>query len=116
MTFQSFAEDFDERCGLPVSLCKLQIELESSDAKLNRIYKDIMSRINTGELPDRTLVDASELKQSLIVSQRGWLKFKDKNCDAFYVLQSGGRQRNEARLECEIEMTNARIKYLVKWY
>lgn len=115
-TFQLFAQDIDERCGLPTFLCELQLELESSDAELNRVYKAIMSSINTGELPNAALVDASELKQSLIISQRSWLEFKKKNCDAFYILQSGGMQRNEARLECEIEMTNARIKYLTKWY
>lgn len=73
-----FAQDIDERCGLPASLCELQLELESSDAELNRVYKAIMSSINTGELPDAALVDANELKQSLIISQRSWLEFKKK--------------------------------------
>jgi len=116
LSVQSFADEFGTDCHLPESLCQLEKELASSDAELNRVYKDIMHRIKVGELPKRALVDASDLKQSLTISQRSWLKFKEKNCDAFYVLNSGGMQRNEARLECEIEMTNDRTNYLKMWY
>ncbi|EOY4911337.1 lysozyme inhibitor LprI family protein [Vibrio alginolyticus] len=72
------------------SLCELQANFELADKELNDVYKNIMNRINSGELFDRTLVDSVELKQSLLSSQRSWLQFKKSNCDAFYVLQSGG--------------------------
>ncbi|QOU33228.1 DUF1311 domain-containing protein (plasmid) [Vibrio coralliilyticus] len=116
ISVQSFADELGPDCSLPESLCQLEKEFEASDAELNRVYKDIMHRIKVGELPKRALVDASDLKQSLTISQRSWLKFKEKNCDAFYVLNSGGMQRNEARLECEIEMANDRTQYLKMWY
>nr|WP_285892419.1 lysozyme inhibitor LprI family protein [Vibrio intestinalis] len=97
-------------------LCELEATFVSADKELNDVYKHIMNRINSGELSDGTLVDSAELKQSLLSSQRSWLKFKESNCDAFYVLNSGGRQRNESRMECEIEMTKERTKYLRRWY
>ena len=100
ISVQSFADEFGTSCSLPESLCQLEKQFESSDAELNRVYKDIINRIKVGELTKRALVDASDLKQSLTISQRSWLKFKEKNCDAFYVLNSSGKQRNEDRLEC----------------
>lgn len=111
-----FAGEIDKRCQLPAALCQLQIDFESADAELNNVYKKIMSTIKSGELSTRTLVDALELKSSLIISQRSWLEFKKKNCDAFYLLHSGGAGRNEARMECEIEMTKARTEYLRNTY
>ena len=115
-SFQIFAESKGEHCQLLGSLCALQTSFESADKELNDVYKSIISRIKSGDLSDRMLVDSAELKQSLLSSQRSWLKFKKSNCDAFYVLHSGGSQRNEARMECEIEMTKERINYLRSWY
>lgn len=115
-SFSLSAESNAEDCLLFGSLCELQVAFESADQELNDVYKNIMSRINSGDLSDGTLVDSGELKQSLLSSQRSWLKFKESNCDAFYVLNSGGKQRNEARMECEIEMTKERTNYLRSWY
>ncbi|MDR8522447.1 lysozyme inhibitor LprI family protein [Shewanella fidelis] len=115
-SFQLFAQGVDEECQFSESLCGLQASFAAADKELNDVYKSINNRIKSGELSESTLVDAAELKQSLLSSQRSWLKFKESNCDAFYVLQSGGSQRNEARMECEIEMTKARTNYLKSWY
>ncbi|WP_108945507.1 lysozyme inhibitor LprI family protein [Shewanella halifaxensis] len=115
-SFQLFAQGDDEDCQFSESLCGLQASFAAADKELNDVYKSINNRIKSGELSESTLVDAAELKQSLLNSQRSWLKFKESNCDAFYVLQSGGSQRNEARMECEIEMTKARTNYLKSWY
>ena len=115
-SFSLSAESSVEDCQLFGSLCELQANFELADKELNDVYKNIMNRINSGELSDRTLVDSAELKQSLLSSQRSWLQFKKSNCDAFYVLQSGGSQRNEGRMECEIEMTKERTNYLISWY
>ncbi|WP_260260201.1 lysozyme inhibitor LprI family protein [Vibrio intestinalis] len=115
-SFSLSAENNAEDCMLFGYLCELEATFVSADKELNDVYKHIMNRINSGELSDGTLVDSAELKQSLLSSQRSWLKFKESNCDAFYVLNSGGRQRNESRMECEIEMTKERTKYLRRWY
>lgn len=109
------AEEIDTRCYLPESLCRLQLNFEASDKDLNDVYRLIINKIKSGGLSS-SLVDKTDLKQSLVVSQRAWLRFKELNCDAYYTLHSGGRQRNEARMECEIEMTNQRIQYLKLTY
>ncbi len=75
-----------------------------------------MGEIESGKLSERSLVKAVDLKKSLIVSQRSWIDFRDKNCEAFYTLNSGGTGRNEAQMECEIEMTKARTEYLKHTY
>ena len=109
------AEEIDTRCYLPESLCELQLKFEESDKDLNEVYGVIINKIKSGGLSS-SLVDKTDLKQSLVVSQRAWLRFKGLNCDAYYTLHSGGKQRNEARMECEIEMTNQRIQYLKLTY
>ncbi|WP_444930837.1 lysozyme inhibitor LprI family protein [Microbulbifer sp. SSSA002] len=109
------AEKAKADCDLPESLCKLQAQFEVADKALNNTYRQIITGIDAGGL-SASLVDKTVLKNSLIKSQRSWIKFKSANCDAFYTLHSGGRQRNEAQLECEIEMTKSRTQYLNKTY
>jgi len=105
------AEDFDPRCDLPKSLCEVQLKLEAADAELNSVYKAVMKHIEADGLAG-TYVEKDELKRSLLESQRAWIKFRDSNCEAFYTLNSGGAQRNEARTECLTEMTEARTAYI----
>jgi len=114
-SWATLANEADTACHLPESLCELQTSFESSDKALNDVYKLIMKNIKSDLLAD-SLVEKSELKQSLIISQRAWLTFKASNCDAYYTLHSGGMQRNEARMECEIEMTKQRTQYLKETY
>lgn len=112
----AFAEQIDESCYLPADLCELQSQLDVAEHELTIVYNEIISRINADELPAITLVAAQDLKQSLMLSQQAWLNFKIANCDAFYTLNSGGSQRNEARMECEIAMVEARAIYLKQAY
>lgn len=109
------AGEIDTDCNLRESLCKLQINFEESDKELNNTYKVILNNIKSDGLSS-SLVDNADLHQSLVLSQKAWLNFKEVNYDAYYMLHSGGRQRNEVRMECEIEMTNQRIQYLRRAY
>ena len=58
------------------------------------------------------MVDKKEIKNSLINSERAWLTFLKQNCEAVSVLNSGGSGKNEAEMECFIDMTNQRISFL----
>lgn len=109
------SNDIDERCNLPESLCKLQLNFEASDKALNDVYKTIIKKIKTDGYAD-ALVDKTELKTSLVNSQRAWLKFKKQNCDAVFTLNSGGTGRDWYRMECEIKMTDDRTHYLQNTY
>ncbi|QEU26300.1 lysozyme inhibitor LprI family protein [Pseudomonas luteola] len=93
IVFQAQAQ---ERCKQP---CVTPGPEESVDAKLNRTYRDIMHKIESGGF-DGGLVPKEELSQSLRQSQRAWLKFRDDNCEAYYTLMSGGLSRNEDREIC----------------
>lgn len=109
IVFQAQAQ---ERCKEP---CVTPGPEESVDAKLNRTYRDIMHKIDSGGF-DGGLVPKEELSQSLRQSQRAWLKFRDDNCEAYYTLMSGGLSRNEDREVCLGEMTSERTRFLEKIY
>lgn len=115
ISWSVFANEVDDLCHFPNSICELQVRFKKTDNALDNVYKLVMSNIKSAVLSDY-LVEKTELQRTLVASQSAWLNFKKLNCDAFYALHSGGRQRNEARLECEIEMTNRRIQYLKEIY
>lgn len=102
-------------CLTTDNLCQLQYDYKHSDRILNETYQLIINNIEADKFSD-FLVNKDELKNSLVKSQRAWLKFLEANCQAFYVLSSGGAQRNEAQLECLTSMTNERIRYLKDTY
>ena len=109
IVFQAQAQ---EHCKEP---CVTPDPEESVDEKLNRTYRDIMRKIDSGGF-DGGLVPREELSQSLRQSQRAWLKFRDDNCEAYYTLMSGGLSRNEDREVCLGEMTSERTRFLEKVY
>lgn len=109
VVFQAHAQ---EQCREP---CVTSDPAESVDAKLNRTYRDIMHKIDSGGF-DGGLVPKEELSQSLRQSQRAWLKFRDDNCEAYYTLMSGGLSRNEDREICLGEMTSERTRFLERIY
>lgn len=110
-----FAEPMDPRCGLPESLCELQLEFDAADRDLNNVYQAIIKKIQNNAFSD-SLVDKSDLSNSLRTSQRAWLIFRDENCEAYYTLFSGGSDRNQTRMTCLIKMTQQRTDYLATTY
>lgn len=115
VSYGALAGEADGRCNLPASLCALQEKFEKASGELSTLCGTILYRINADAFSEY-YVDKRVLQQSFELSQSAWVEFRESNCSAFYALHSGGRQRNEARLECEIEMTNGRIRYLKQVY
>lgn len=102
-------------CNLPSAMCKLEADLLTADKELNKTYQSILQKDASGGFDD-SYVSKGEIKKTLIQSQRAWLLFWDENCKAYYTLNSGGAQRNEAKMECQINMLQERTQYLKKVY
>ncbi|MFQ2190227.1 lysozyme inhibitor LprI family protein [Aeromonas jandaei] len=102
-------------CNLPSAMCKQEADLLAADKELNKTYQSILQKNASGGFDD-SYVSKGEIRKTLIQSQRAWLLFWDENCKAYYTLNSGGAQRNEAKMECQIYMLQERIQYLKKVY
>lgn len=105
-TVASTSEDYRAKC-VPDSTVFNDIlgcyidDYENADKKLNITYKEKMNSLSK----NRQL----KLKQS----QRSWIKKVDSSCvtdEAQY-----GRESHFDAMQCRIDMTNQRIKYLKKY-
>lgn len=95
--------DFN-RCG--------QLELDKSDVELNRVYKSVLNSFDKIIKNKTNISDKSKLKQSLIESQRFWLKYRDADCSTIYIFWLDGTIRNQMYLGCMLSKTEQRIKEL----
>jgi len=73
---------------------------DSSDAKLNLLYRGIRKKLGESD-SDR-----------LTETQRAWIKYRDANCSAERALYDGGTASFPAYLGCLEAMTRARTKEL----
>lgn len=77
----------------------IQAETTLQDQRLNRAYKQLMSKLETGP------------KNSLRDVQRGWIAYRDGNC-AFHAQASGGTLRQIEGGMCVMGMTRDRAAEL----
>ena len=117
VTINSFGKTVNENftCNLPSAICKLEADLLAANKELNKTYQSILQKNASGGFDD-SYVSKGEIRKTLILSQRAWLLFLDENCKAYYTLNSGGAQRNEAKMECQVDMLQERTQYLKKVY
>jgi len=102
-------------CKFTKAMCVAQSDYERVDAELNKTYQLVVQKIKSDEFSDY-LVSKQSIQQSLLRSQRAWLKYRDANCAAVYTLFSGGTSRNADRLSCLTEMTTTRSQKLRELY
>ncbi|MFJ4347189.1 lysozyme inhibitor LprI family protein [Pseudomonas sp. NPDC089401] len=81
-----------------MSAC-IQAESQLQDARLNRVYKQLMAKLEAG--PQKGLRDA----------QRQWIGFRDANCK-FHVQASGGTLAQLEGGMCMLDMTRERAAEL----
>ncbi len=87
---------------------------KKADAELNSVWKQVIATIK----PDDFLpADAArEWKDDLLASQRAWITFKEKDCDAVAFEWYGGSGANMAVGDCLYGHTVARTKDLKERY
>jgi uncharacterized protein YecT (DUF1311 family) len=77
---------------------------DSSDAKLNSLYKSLRERLDPSDA------------ERLTVAQRLWIQYRDVNCSAERELYDGGTASFPAYLACLEAMTRMRTKELEVTY
>lgn len=75
-------------------------EYKSSDAELNKLYKEISTRLK----------DNADTLKALRTSQRAWIGFRDAECDFAAINTQGGSIHAMLITSCRNELTQARIK------
>jgi uncharacterized protein YecT (DUF1311 family) len=88
-------------------------EFDNADAALNQLYRQLIERMSPPQ-PD-PYVNFPELKSQFIEAQRQWLKFRDKECEAWYLINQAGTQRNIDHLVCLRDRTADRVHQLQQW-
>jgi uncharacterized protein YecT (DUF1311 family) len=76
---------------------------EVADNKLNKVYKQIYSKLSRAE------------KKQLIKAQSNWIKFRDDNCRFEVEMNRGGTGYGAFLSTCTKRMTGARTKELENW-
>ncbi|EKT4480875.1 lysozyme inhibitor LprI family protein [Pseudomonas putida] len=77
----------------------IKAETHVQDQRLNRVYKQLMGKLDTGQ------------QKSLRDVQRQWLTYRDGNCQ-FHVQASGGTMAQLEGGSCMLDMTRDRAAEL----
>jgi len=77
----------------------IQVETKLQDERLNRVYKQLMGRLDAGQ------------QKSLREVQRQWIGYRDANC-RFHVQASGGTLAQLEGGMCVLDMTRERAAEL----
>jgi uncharacterized protein YecT (DUF1311 family) len=77
---------------------------DSSDDKLNSLYKSLRKKLDTSDA------------ERLTAAQRLWIQYRDANCSAEQKLYDGGTASSSAYLACLEAMTRMRTKELQVTY
>ena len=100
-----FADDYSDtfnKCmdsaeGVTVSIKDCySSEIERQDKRLNDNYKNYLTNMN------------SDVKRNFIDAQRLWVKFRDKNCEAFASQEAGGTLSSVISESCYLKTTASR--------
>ncbi len=93
-------------------LQRSQDELQQADDELNRTYQKVLKSMSR---PRDEYVNYPELKVKFVEAQRQWVRFIDKECTAWYLINEAGADRNLDLLTCEIDRTRNRTRELSVW-
>ena len=87
-------------------------DLDRSEKRLNEMYKKVMVSLNQ---PDDESTKYSEVKKALVESQRAWVTFRQRDCDAQFQLNAGGTIRTVIYLGCMTTHADERTKSLKEY-
>ena len=97
---QEYSTCLEKSNGVTIEMINcILAETRRQDARLNEIYKRLISRLGT------------ERKNALVEAQRAWIRFRDSNC-GFYADPEGGSAARVTANECFLNATADRAKEL----
>jgi len=82
------------------------------DKELNRVYQELLKSLTR---PAEGNLDYPAIRTRLVESQRLWIQFRDKDCQAFIMLNGGGTAQASLHSDCLSKRTEHRIKELREW-
>lgn len=91
---------------------RAQAVYDRVDNELNAAYQQLLKRMSQ---PQSEYLDYPTLKAKFIEAQRQWVRFRNKECDAWYVVNQAGTGRNADQMTCMVKRTKDRTKQLKEW-
>ncbi|WP_157953017.1 lysozyme inhibitor LprI family protein [Limnobaculum parvum] len=96
---------------LEINACAEQ-EQQKVEQKLNQTYKAVMQMMSQPDLPGMSF---AAVKKDLLESQRAWITFRKKDCDALYDFYIDGSIRNVVYISCMKKHAERRIDDLDRY-
>jgi uncharacterized protein YecT (DUF1311 family) len=105
------APDCNAKDSFETARCTGQ-EFDKLDKELNRVYQRLLKSLSK---PAEYNLDYPKIRARLIESQRLWVQFRDKDCEAYMMLNGGGTAHAAEHSICMSVRTEHRIKELTQW-
>lgn len=87
---------------------------KAADAELNTVWKEVMGTFAKNDY--MPAADLKTWKETLLASQRAWIKFKEEDCETVRYEWWGGSGASNAIVFCLLDHTTARTKDLKARY
>lgn len=91
---------------------RAQAVYQQADNELNTVYQQLLKRMSKSQ---SEYLDYPTLKVKFIEAQRQWLRFRNNECEAWYVINQAGTGRNADQMSCLVARTKDRTKQLKEW-
>lgn len=91
---------------------RFEAQMDRADHELNVVYQRLLAKMSK---PKDEYVDYPVLKAKFIAAQRQWVRFRDAECDAWYLINEAGAERNLDRYSCMVDRTHDRTNELQAW-
>lgn len=85
---------------------------EQVDKQLNAEYQALLGKLSRER---DEYINYPQLKEKVVAAQRQWLRFLAAECDAWYLINEAGAQRNVNQMQCLIDVKKERIARIRAW-
>lgn len=91
---------------------RAQAVYDQADSDLNTLYQRLLKTLSQ---PRNEQLDYPALKTKFVEAQRQWVRFRDSECAAWYVINQAGTGRNADQMTCLLHRTQQRTAQLQEW-
>ena len=102
------ADDYSPIC----TDMRAQAVYDQADSDLNTLYQRLLKTLSQ---PRNEQLDYPALKTKFVEAQRQWVRFRDSECSAWYVINQAGTGRNADQMTCLLHRTQQRTAQLQEW-
>lgn len=102
------ADDYSPIC----TDMRAQAVYDQADSDLNLVYQRLLKTLSQ---PRTEYLDYPALKTKFVQAQRQWVRFRESECDAWYLVNQAGTGRNADHMTCLLRRTQQRTQQLQEW-